>query len=141
MLFRSNKLRFTTVIRTCHRINPRALNNISTAHVRKFHFQSILWCNKTLSDNEIKQLVETLTDKFSEARELMQDARESQGTVYFSDDIEDAQQAIKDTLEQYSNLVQKLTSEQRQKVSATLGLRMEELKAQQAALEEMLLHD
>ncbi|XP_060067176.1 uncharacterized protein LOC132547437 isoform X2 [Ylistrum balloti] len=64
--------------------------------------------------------------------------RESQGTVYFSDDMSEAQEAVKDTLEEYNSLLSKLNDTQKQNVVRTIGLRMEELKAQQSALEESL---
>ncbi|XP_060067175.1 uncharacterized protein LOC132547437 isoform X1 [Ylistrum balloti] len=92
----------------------------------------------SVSDETVKKMMEALTDKFTEARELMQDARESQGTVYFSDDMSEAQEAVKDTLEEYNSLLSKLNDTQKQNVVRTIGLRMEELKAQQSALEESL---
>ena len=64
--------------------------------------------------------------------------RESQGTVYFSEDLEDAQTAVNETLEEYRSLLDRLSDEQRRELVSTLGLRMEELKAQQAAIEEEL---
>lgn len=67
--------------------------------------------------------------------------RESKGTVYFSDDMKEAQQAVEETLTEYKLLLEKLSDKQRQDVVSSLGLRMEELKAQQAAMEEEVKHD
>lgn len=67
--------------------------------------------------------------------------RESQGTVYFSEDLEDAQEAVNGTLIEYKQLLDKLSDTQRQEVISTLGLRMEELKAQQKAIEDELIED
>ncbi|XP_033734964.1 uncharacterized protein LOC117323692 [Pecten maximus] len=100
------------------------------------YFSSVQRCS--VSDKTVKKMMDILTDKFAEARELMQDARESQGTVYFSDDMSEAQEAVQDTLEEYRSLLSKLDETQKQNVVRTIGLRMEELKAQQAALEESL---
>ena len=58
--------------------------------------------------------------------------------MYFSEDMQDAQTAVEDTLQEYKKLLESLTDAQRRDVTATLGLRMEELKAQQAAIEESL---
>jgi len=52
--------------------------------------------------------------------------------------MQDAQTAVEDTLQEYKKLLESLTDAQRRDVTATLGLRMEELKAQQAAIEESL---
>ena len=65
--------------------------------------------------------------------------RESKDTVYFSEDLEDAQEAVTETLTEYKQLLDKLSDQQRQEVISTLGLRMEELKAQQRAIEEDLI--
>ena len=67
--------------------------------------------------------------------------RESKGTVYFSEDMKEAQQAVEDTLTEYKNILEKLSDKQRQDVISTLGLRMEELKAQKMAMEEEIKHD
>ena len=67
--------------------------------------------------------------------------RESKGTVYFSDDMKEAQEAVEETLTEYRQFLEKLSDKQRQDVIASLGLRMEELKAQRAAMEEEIKHD
>ena len=58
------------------------------------------------------------------------------GTVYFDDDIKEAKPAVEETLQLYSDLLGELSEDQRQTVVSTIGLRMEELKAQLAALKE-----
>ena len=55
--------------------------------------------------------------------------------------MKEAQQAVEETLIEYKQFLEKLSSKQRQEVISTLGLRMEELKAQKAAMEEGLKHD
>lgn len=64
--------------------------------------------------------------------------RESEGTVYFSEDMQEAQTAVQETLNEYQKLLGNLSETQRKDVIAALGLRMEELKAQQAAIEDSL---
>ncbi|GFS14247.1 late embryogenesis abundant protein [Elysia marginata] len=88
----------------------------------------------------MKKAMDQLTEQFMEARELIEDARESMETVYFSEDMTEAQEAVKSTLDQYQKLLDQLSEDQRQDVLRTIGLRMEELKAQEQALEESL-HD
>ena len=63
------------------------------------------------------------------------------GTVYFSDDMEDAQSAVKDTLDEYNQLLERLSDDQRADVLRTIGLKMQELKAQLQAIHETLQED
>ena len=60
------------------------------------------------------------------------------GTVYFSDDMQDAQNAVSETLKEYSELLSNLSELQKEEVVRTIGLRMEELKAQEQAIKELL---
>ncbi|XP_069123477.1 uncharacterized protein [Argopecten irradians] len=129
--------------RSCHKCLQTDLSFVdrtvpSSHHVygRPICLTSIHY--SSVRDEDVKKMMDVLTDKFTDARELMQDARDSQGTVYFSDDMAEAQEAVNDTLEEYSSLLSKLDDTQKQNVVRTIGLRMEELKAQQAALEEAL---
>ena len=59
-------------------------------------------------------------------------------TVYFSEDMKEAEDAVKDTLQEYESLLQRLSDKQREDVVRTIGLRMEELKAQVDAIHESL---
>ena len=60
-------------------------------------------------------------------------------TVYFSEDMAEAQEAVQATLDQYQKLLDQLSENQRQDVLRTIGLRMEELKAQEQALKDAVL--
>ncbi|RUS89726.1 hypothetical protein EGW08_002544 [Elysia chlorotica] len=92
-----------------------------------------------LSAADMKKAMDQLTEQFMEARELIEDARESMETVYFSDDMAEAQEAVTTTLDQYQKLLSQLSESQRQEVLRTIGLRMEELKAQEQALKDAVL--
>lgn len=50
--------------------------------------------------------------QFGEARELLSDARETQSTVDFADDIEDALQAVNETVQMYAALLKEFPSTQ-----------------------------
>ena len=65
--------------------------------------------------------------------------RESKGTVYFSDDLADATEAVKGTLKVYNALLEQLDSQQKQHVLRTIGLKMQELEAQLKMIEDELL--
>ncbi|KAI8501274.1 hypothetical protein Bbelb_213690 [Branchiostoma belcheri] len=90
-----------------------------------------------LSQQEIKKKIDEITDLFMEARELLSDATAAKGTIYFHEDLEDATTAVKETLALYNQLLEQLTEEQRNDVVRAIGLKMEELKAQESMLQEM----
>ena len=64
--------------------------------------------------------------------------RESKGTTYFSDDMSDAQEAVNTTLDAYQSLLNELNEQQTQHVLRSIGLKMEELKAQLKMIEDEL---
>ncbi len=59
-------------------------------------------------------------------------------SVYFDEDMKDAEDAIKETLTMYGRLLDRLNEEQKQHVTRTIGLKMEELKAQLNMIKESL---
>jgi len=111
-------------------------NKMSYSQHRAFHSSQR---TLALSQEEVKKGIDSLTDQFMEARELLEDARESLGTTYFSEDMQDAQTAVKDTLAEYAQLLSQLSDKQKEEVVRTIGLKMEELKAQEMALNEELV--
>jgi hypothetical protein len=62
--------------------------------------------------------------------------RASVNTVYFNEDIQDARTAVEEAIGQYNDLLSMLSETQRQSVVVTIGLKMEELKAQLVAITE-----
>lgn len=67
--------------------------------------------------------------------------RESMNTVYFSEDMQEAAEAVSQTIQMYEKLLNELDENQKKDVVRTIGLKMAELKAQQAAMEEELKSD
>ena len=66
---------------------------------------------------------------------------EAKGTVYFNEDLQEAKESIEETLAKYKSLLSKLSEEQERNVRRTIGLKMEELKAQEAMILESLKDD
>lgn len=62
-------------------------------------------------------------------------------TVYFSEDMQEAAEAVSQTIQMYEKLLNELDENQKKDVVKTIGLKMAELKAQQAAMEEELKSD
>ncbi|XP_033108059.1 uncharacterized protein LOC117109756 [Anneissia japonica] len=94
-----------------------------------------------MSEDDLKKAIENITDKFMAAQELLQDAEESKDTVYFNDDLNDASEAVNETLRTYSTLLDILTEQQKQNVVRSIGLKMEELKAHQSLIIDSLKED
>lgn len=67
--------------------------------------------------------------------------RESMNTVYFSEDMQEAAEAVSQTIQMYEKLLNELDENQKKDVVRTIGLKMAELKAQQSAMEEELKSD
>ncbi|ROT81809.1 hypothetical protein C7M84_025036 [Penaeus vannamei] len=91
----------------------------------------------SLTQAEIKRAVDNISEKFTEAMELMNDARSSAGTVYFSEDMEDTTAQVQETLQDYHALLERLTEKQKKQVIQSIGLKMEELKAQMSLLQDL----
>ena len=64
--------------------------------------------------------------------------RESLGSTYFSEDMLDAQEAVSTTLSNYEAVLADLEEDQKTEVVRSIGLRMEELKAQEQAIKDLL---
>lgn len=81
-----------------------------------------------------------INDQFAEARELINDAFESIGSNYYSDDAEDAKMAVAATLDMYRSLLsdEAYPQEARTKVDREYGMKMKQLEGE---LEKVLDHD
>lgn len=87
-----------------------------------------------------KEQVDELMDSFAEACELITDAKESVGTTYFADDMEDAEKQTHDVLNRWESLQAALerkgTAEELQKVRNMYDLKIKQLKAELEAVRE-----
>ncbi|CAH1794418.1 unnamed protein product [Owenia fusiformis] len=86
----------------------------------------------------LKREIERITEQFMEAREMLDDLEESIGTVYFSDDLLEAEVAVKDTIKEYEDLLEKCGEEQRIQATQIMGLKMEELKGHMAMIYDQI---
>ncbi|KAG0440410.1 hypothetical protein HPB47_016290 [Ixodes persulcatus] len=93
--------------------------------------------SSVITDAELKKSVEALSEKFTEAMVQLEDARHSAGTVYFSEDAKEAEEIVQDTLNDFSELLSGLDAKQQLWVKRTIGLKMEELKAQLQMLQDL----
>lgn len=74
--------------------------------------------------------------KFAEAREEIEMALESKETVYFDEEAECARLAVKEVLDLFEGLLAKLPDKEKGVVQRSMGLKIEQLKAELAQLNE-----
>jgi hypothetical protein len=86
--------------------------------------------------------LEQVQGLFAEARLLLQDALDSKGTVYFSEDFADARAGVDETLSAYENLLKCATSEQeREAIKNANDPKMRQLREEFVTIEEDLIND
>ena len=78
---------------------------------------------------------------YAEARELLEDAEDGKGTVYFESDLEDAKEAVNEVLEDYERLLKELPAAEAAEMKTTAALKMEELRGRLENIMEGLIHD
>jgi len=88
------------------------------------------------SNLDYSKEVDEINAKFAEAREELEMAMESKETVYFDEEAETARVAVKETLEMFDALLAKLPEAERGAVQRSMGLKMEQLKAELLQLNE-----
>ncbi|KAG7032887.1 hypothetical protein SDJN02_06937, partial [Cucurbita argyrosperma subsp. argyrosperma] len=90
------------------------------------------------SEPEFDQIreVDRINLKFAEAREEIESAMESKETVYFDEEAECARDAVKEVLDMYEGLLAKLCENERKALQRSMGLKIEQLKAELQQLDE-----
>jgi murein L,D-transpeptidase YcbB/YkuD len=93
-------------------------------------------------DDATTAAMKQLMDAFAEARELISDARESLGTTYFSDDLDDAIKAKDDVIAEWKSVQEKLesagASDRLVKLQREYDVKFRQLEAE---VEELMAHD
>ncbi|XP_058111045.1 embryogenesis-like protein [Magnolia sinica] len=74
--------------------------------------------------------IDEINLKFAEAREEIEMALESKETVYFDEEAEAARAAVKAVLEMFESLSAKLPEGERASLQRSMGLKIEQLKAE-----------
>jgi hypothetical protein len=81
--------------------------------------------------------VDRINELFAEAREEIENAKEDAETVYFNESAEEAKAAVEEVLGAWGGLLEGLGEEERAKMVRSMGLKMEQLKAELKGLEEL----
>lgn len=80
--------------------------------------------------------IDEINLKFAEAREEIESAMDSKETVYFNEEAECAREAVGVVLSKFDALLEKLDEKERMGVRRSMGLKIEQLKAELKQLEE-----
>ncbi|GAB2270273.1 hypothetical protein Dimus_005178 [Dionaea muscipula] len=86
--------------------------------------------SSTTPDFDVHKVVDEINLKFAEAREEIESAMDSKETVYFDEEAESARAAVKQVLEMFEDLLEKLKGRERDALLRSMGLKIEQLKAE-----------
>ena len=90
-------------------------------------------------NTDIQSKLDAINDKFVEARDEIAYAQEDAGTTYFNESYDDAKALVDAVLEEWRVVVDGVDQETKGKIQRSMGLKMEQLKAELAQLDT--LHD
>uniref|UniRef100_A0A2P2J6E8 Uncharacterized protein n=1 Tax=Rhizophora mucronata TaxID=61149 RepID=A0A2P2J6E8_RHIMU len=85
---------------------------------------------------DVNKEVDLINLKFAEAREEIESALDSKETVYFNEEAEGARAAVKEVLDLFDGLLEKLPESEKTALQRSMGLKMEQLKAELLQLDE-----
>ncbi|KAG0585588.1 hypothetical protein KC19_2G023300 [Ceratodon purpureus] len=89
-----------------------------------------------MKQDEINEIIEDINSKFADAREEIELAAESKETVYFNEESEIAKKAVAEVLNLFNGLLARLPESERGAIQRSMGMKMEQLKAEVAQLDE-----
>jgi len=99
------------------------------------------WARGLSAGSSAESHADSISEEYSEARELLTDAEEALGTVYFEEDLQDATEAVKALLARFDEIKASLSDEEAHQLNIMVGLKMEELKSRLDVLMDNLIHD
>lgn len=88
------------------------------------------------SELDVNKEVDSINLKFAEAREEIEMAMESKETVYFNEEAECARAAVKEVLDMFEGLLGKLPEAKKASLQRSMGLKIEQLKAELQQLDD-----
>eukprot|EP01026_Neomeris_dumetosa_P072657 TRINITY_DN74055_c0_g1_i3.p2 TRINITY_DN74055_c0_g1~~TRINITY_DN74055_c0_g1_i3.p2 ORF type:complete len:133 (-),score=22.91 TRINITY_DN74055_c0_g1_i3:227-583(-) len=86
---------------------------------------------------ELQSEIDGLNDKFAEARDEIELAKEDAETVYFNESHKTAKEVVDEVLGTWQQLLQRLNEEEKSKLQCSMGLKMEQLKAEFLELDQL----
>uniref|UniRef100_A0A6N2NJA3 Uncharacterized protein n=1 Tax=Salix viminalis TaxID=40686 RepID=A0A6N2NJA3_SALVM len=85
---------------------------------------------------DVNKEVDMINLKFAEAREEIEMAMDSKETVYFNEEAECARAAVKEVMDMFEGLLGKLQEGKKATLQRSMGLKMEQLKAELQQLDD-----
>ncbi|XP_011042913.1 PREDICTED: uncharacterized protein LOC105138514 [Populus euphratica] len=85
---------------------------------------------------DVNREVDMINLKFADAREEIDMASESKDTVYFDEEAECARAAVKEVMDMFEGLLGKLPESEKAALQRSMGLKMEQLKAELQQLDD-----
>ncbi|KAL1212463.1 Embryogenesis-like protein [Cardamine amara subsp. amara] len=85
---------------------------------------------------DVNKVVDEINLKFAEAREEIEMAMDAKETIYFNEEAECARTAVTEVLEMFQGLLGKVTEKEKASLQRSMGLKMEQLKAELQQLNE-----
>lgn len=85
---------------------------------------------------DVNKVVDEINLKFAEAREEIEMAMDAKETVYFNEEAECARAAVAEVMEMFEGLLGKVTEKEKSSLQRSMGLKMEQLKAELQQLNE-----
>eukprot|EP01089_Gocevia_fonbrunei_P001467 TRINITY_DN11353_c0_g1_i1.p1 TRINITY_DN11353_c0_g1~~TRINITY_DN11353_c0_g1_i1.p1 ORF type:complete len:147 (+),score=11.77 TRINITY_DN11353_c0_g1_i1:48-488(+) len=132
--------RFGYKLHTYHSYNSITTKNV---HLYGRHVQAHLKCHTHLTHryysskyNQYSKDLQMLGENFQNARDEIEEARESLNTRYFNEDFFSAQRAVEETLNFYGDLLEKMDSESSAKLQREQHPKIQQLKEELEILKE-----
>ncbi|OMO89010.1 hypothetical protein CCACVL1_08064 [Corchorus capsularis] len=94
------------------------------------------YSTESTSELDVNKEVDSINLKFAEAREEIEMAMESKETVYFNEEAECARAAVKEVLDMFDGLLEKLPQSEKAALQRSMGLKIEQLKAELQQLDD-----
>lgn len=94
-------------------------------------------CRTHATIAEVQEDIDIINDAFAEAREEIELAVEDAETVYFNDSALEARQHVEAVLGRWAGVLNRLDTAEKAKLQRSMGLKMEQLKAELKQLDEL----
>lgn len=116
--------------------NPKKSPNLFQSASLSSKSRDQIFQNLRLYSGETDREIDKINLKFAEAREEIESAMESKETVYFDEEAECARAAAKEVFDLYEGLLQRLPQNEKASIQRSMGLKIEQLKAELEQLNE-----
>ncbi|KAK9901862.1 hypothetical protein M0R45_001920 [Rubus argutus] len=110
-----------------HRCFHQSLSNSRTQFITRPNTREL---SGPSGDFDQNKEVDMINLKFAEAREEIEMAMESKDTVYFDEEADCARAAVNDVLDMFEALLAKLPEDKKAALQRSMGLKIEQLKAE-----------